>query len=408
MAGCAGRRSVARMADLARSEWRADPPDDAMLHALAQTDGRPGGPGGQVISMYLQTDPRVAANAAQTPAWMVAVRNGLRDVSAELERSDDRDAKLAWRERRAAVEAELEGLSHTDRGRSLVWFMDLEGALDVRYVLQVPVRESGVTLADQPVIAPLIELLDHSRPIGIVLVSGERVRLVHWAHGRIDEAGEETFELDGDGWRPYRGPSSATPGRGGRSGTTHVEHVEQRVEEHRDRFFSAAATATAERLSELGWTRVIIAAERAIAHRFRNMLPATVQDRIVAELAMNATDAHESEIAQRLEPAIEDLHRRDALAALHAMQRSAKGPAAVLAALAQGQVDHLFLDPHHRPTQTALPDIADTILRGARFTRAPERAIEAAITADATITTLSTDASPDLQAADGMLAGLRW
>jgi Bacterial archaeo-eukaryotic release factor family 10 len=393
------------MADLARSDWRADPPDDAMLHALAQTDGRPAGP---VISMYLQTDPRVAANAAQTPAWMVTARNGLRDVSAELEARDDREAKLTWRERRGAIEGELEGLGHADRGRSLVWFLDLDGALDVRYVLQVPVRESGVTMADQPVLAPMIELLDHSRPVGIVLVSGERVRLVHWAHGRIDEAGEEVFELDGDGWRPYRGPSSSTPGRGGRSGTTHVEQVEQRVEEHRDRFFHAAAAATAERLESLGWTRVVIAAERAIASRFRNALPAAVADRVVAELPMNAVDAHESEIAQRLEPAIEDLHTRDALAALHNMQRFAKGPAAVLAALAQGQVDHLVLDPHHRPTATPLAEIAEPLLRGDRFTRAPERAIEAAIAGDATITTLSTDASPDLQAADGMLATLRW
>lgn len=392
------------MAELSRDGWREEPPDDEMLQGLARPAAlRP------TVSMYLQTDPRIAANGAQTPAWLVALRNGLRDITAEVEARDDREARLRWRELSREIEAQLEGLSHTDRGRSLVWFLDLDGELDVRYALQVPVRESVVTMADQPVIAPLIELLDHSRPIGIVLVSGERVRLVHWAHGRIDEAGEETFELDGDGWRPYRGPSGgAGSGRAGRSGTTHVEQVEQRVEEHRDRFFAAAAAATAERLQALGWTRVVIAAERAVAQRFRNMLPSAVQVRVVAELAMNAVDAHESEIAQRLEPAIEDLHRRDALAAVDGMQRFAKGPAAVLAALAQGQVDHLVLDPHHRPTQTAIPDIAQPLLRGDRFTRAPERAIEAAIAADAAVTTLSTDASPDLQAADGMLAGLRW
>lgn len=374
-----------------------------MLQGLARPDElRP------TVSMYLQTDPRVAANGAQTPAWVVCLRNGLRDITAEVETREDREAKLRWRELRGQIEGELEALGHADRGRSIVWFLDLDGTLDVRYVLQVPVRESVVALADQAVLAPLIELLDHSRPIGIVLVSGERVRLVHWAHGRIDEAGEETFELDGDGWRPYRGPSGAVPGRGGRSGTTHVEQVEQRVEEHRDRFFAAAALATAERLEALGWTRVVIAAERVIAQRFRNALPAAVQDRVVAELAMNAVDAHESEIAARLEPAIEELHRRDALAALHGTHRFAKGPAAVLTALAQGQVDHLVLDPHHRPSATPLPDIAEPLLRGDRFSRAPERAIEAAIAADATITTLSTDASPDLRQADGMLATLRW
>lgn len=154
---------------------------------------------------------------------------------------------------RQDIEAELDSAATTGRGRSLVWFLDLDGTLDERYVLQVPVRDSLVAFAEQPVIAPLVELLDHSRPVGIVLVSGERVRLVHWAHGRIDEAGEEVFDLDGDGWKPYRGPAASTPGRGGRSGTTHVEQVEHRLQEHRDRFFATAAQATADRLEQLGW-----------------------------------------------------------------------------------------------------------------------------------------------------------
>jgi hypothetical protein len=396
------------MVELARTPWHVEVPDDAALHALARPPAlRP------TVSLYLLTDPRLAANTAQTPAWMVAARNGLRDVTAALETAaHDREARLRWREIRRDVEAELDGLAPADRGRSLVWFLDLDGTLDERYILQVAVRDSLVALAEQPVIAPLIELLDHSGPIGVVLVSGERVRLVHWAHGHVDEAGEEVFDLDGDGWKPYRGPSSSTPGRGGRSGTTHVEQVEQRVEEHRERFFAAAGEATAQRLRERGWLRVVIAAERSIASRFRQHLPPDVAYRVVAELPLNAVDAHEAEIAARLEPAVSDLHRRDAVAAVDALQahgpRAAVGPAAVLAALAQGQVDHLVLDPYHRPQELPLPELAEQVMRGERFARAPERAVEAAIAADAKVTTLEAGASPALQAADGMLAGLRW
>jgi hypothetical protein len=394
------------MAELARTPWRVDAPDDATLRDLAGPASlRP------TVSLYLQTDPRIAANAAQTPAWLVTARNGLRDVTTALELQEDREMRLRWRELRQQIESELDGLAPSERGRGLVWFLDLDGTLDARYVLQVVLRDSHVAFAEQPVIAPLIEVLDHSRPVGVVLVSGERVRLVHWAHGHIDEAGEEIFDLEGDGWKPYRGPSSATPGRG-RSGTTHVEQVEQRMEEHRERFFAAGARATAQRLQELGWERVVIAAERAIAHRFRHHLPPIVAQRVVADLALNTIDAHESEIAQRLEPAIEALHRREALAAVDAMQnngpQSAFGPAAVLAALAQNQVDHLVLDPHHRPAESPLPDLAAQVMRGERFQRAPERAVEAAIAADAKVTTLEAGASPALQAADGMLAGLRW
>jgi protein required for attachment to host cells len=405
MASRSARRSVRAMTDLTAT-WQAGPPDDAALHRLAQPAAR-----GLYVSLYLQTDARRPANAAPTPAWLVAARNGLRDVTAQLEDGEDREAKLRWRERRGEIEAALEALPPAGRGRSLVWFTDVDGVLDERHVLQVAVRDSHVAFGDQPVIAPLIDVLDHSRPVGVVLVSGERVRLLHWAHGEIDEAGEEVFDLGGDGWKPYRGPSSATPGRG-RSGTTHVEQVQARMEEHRDRFFAAAAEATAQRLQELGWERVVIAAERPMASRFRHALPEAVAARVVAELPLNAVDAHETDIADRLEPAVEELHRRDALAAAEALAadppHAAVGPAAVLAALAQRQVEHLVLDPYHRPAAAPLPAVAEAVLGSGGMQRLPERAVEAAIAADARVTTLEAGASPALQAADGMLAGLRW
>jgi hypothetical protein len=137
-----------------------------------------------------------------------------------------------------------------------------------------------------------------------------------------------------------------------------------------------------------------------------------VAARVVAELPVNAVDAHESEIADWLEPALEQVHRRDAQAAAEALAgdppHAAVGPAAVLAALAQRKVDHLVLDPYHRPAPAPLPAVAEAVLGAGGMERVPERAVEAAIAADARVTTLEAGASPALQAADGMLAGLRW
>jgi hypothetical protein len=391
------------MPDLAPSPWRTDVPDDATLRALAApAEPRP------TLSLYLRTDPRDAANAATTPAWLVAARNGLREVTEAVEQDADREARLAWRALRADVEAELEGLTPAQRGRSLVWFLALDGTVDRRQTLQIPVRDHLASWGEQATIAPLIEALDHSRPTGVALVSGERVRLLDWAHGRIDEAGEEVFDLGGDGWRPYRGPSSATPGRG-RSGATHVEQVEARMEEHRDRFFGVAARATGRRLGELGWERVIIAAEAPMAARFRDALGEDVAGRVVGELALNAVDAPETEIAQRLEPVIEMLHRGEAVATASRLEADGvAGPTAVLAALAQRQVEHLVLDPYHQPAAAPLSGMAAEVLGAAGQERIGERAVEAAIAGDARITTLEIDASPALQAADGMVAGLRW
>src|SRR4051794_34137067 len=115
------------MADLARTPWRLDAPDDALLHDLARPAER-----GPTVSLYLQTDPRIAANAAATPAWLVTARNGLRDVTAALDQSEDRDARLRWRALRQDIELALDGLPPGDRGRSLVWFLDLDGRIDER------------------------------------------------------------------------------------------------------------------------------------------------------------------------------------------------------------------------------------------------------------------------------------
>lgn len=376
----------------------------ASLHDLAAT-ATPG----PTVSMFLDTDPRDPANTAATPAWLTAARNGLRDVTDALEAGDDRDARLRWRDLRAEIEGELEAIAPAERGRGLVRIVALDGSLDVRDVLQVRLRGTTVTLADRPVVAPLAEALDHSRPIGVVLVSGERVRLVHWAHGIVDEAGEEVFDLDDEHWRPYRGPSRGTRDA---SGATHAEHLEARVEEHRDRFLAAAARATAERLEERRWERVVIAGEAPIVARFRNVLPEQVAARVVAELPINAVDAPEGEIADRLEPAVEALHRQDAIATadqLNGADRAAVGPAAVLAALAQRQVEHLVIDPYHLPADGPLPEIARELAGdGNGGVPLPERAIEAAVAADARVTTLDLTASAALQAADGMLAALRW
>lgn len=394
------------MPERAPTPWRTEPPTDAALHRLAEPGARR-----PTLSLYLRTDPRLPGNEGATPGWLIQARNGLRAAGERLEAGDDRDARLRFRVLREQIDAELADLPPGDRGRSLVWFLDLEGTLDVRHVLQVALRDDLVAFADGPVIAPLIEVLDHTRPVGVVLVSGDLVRLVQWAHGRIDEAGDEVFDLDTDDWRPYRGPAAGRPA-GGRTGATHAEHLEARTEEHRDRFLAAAGRATAQRLAELRWDRVVIAADGPVAARFRHALPEAVADRVVADLALNAVDAHESEIAERLEPLIDELHRREALAAVEELgaegPRAAVGPAAVLAALAQHQVAHLVLDPYHRPMPAPLPAVAEAMLGDGDQEALPERAVEAAIATDARVTILEAGASPALQAADGMLAGLRW
>jgi len=53
-----------------------------------------------VLTVYAdRTDPRDPANTAATPAWEVALRNGLRAVADRLEAAAERDARLRFRDR---------------------------------------------------------------------------------------------------------------------------------------------------------------------------------------------------------------------------------------------------------------------------------------------------------------------
>jgi hypothetical protein len=107
---------------------------------------------------------------------------------------------------------------------------------------------------------------------------------------------------------------------------------------------------------------------------------------------------------------VEELHRRDAVAAaerLNGADRAAVGPAAVGAARAQRQGEHQVIDPDHQPADGPLPEVARALVDGAGVPL-PERAIEEAVAADARVTTLDLSASAALEAADGMLAALRW
>ena len=40
---------------------------------------------GPVLSVFCRTDPRDPANSSETPGWLVALRNGLRDAAATVE-----------------------------------------------------------------------------------------------------------------------------------------------------------------------------------------------------------------------------------------------------------------------------------------------------------------------------------
>lgn len=379
-------------------------PDRAALERLATTTAAL-----PFLSVYLDTDPRDPANTRAAPAWSAALTGGLNEIGEQLEAGEDRDARLAFRDVHERMLAQAGELAPAELGRGVAWFVALDGSTEERFASRLRVAHHLVRLDARPFVSPLVDLADRGQPAGIVLVGQERVRVLEWSHGWIDEADDHELEIDQSDWRPHRG--TAGSGRN-RQTVTHTEHVAAREEAHRDRFLATAAHAVSERIDRAGWERVVLLGADGLAPRFHLELAAPARERVQLDLDLNLLALPASEIAQRVEPHLEALHLHRSLALADRLRSAgsdgASGPPAVLGALAERRVEHLLLDPFHTPDTTSLPALAQDVLDGADDRHVCERAVEAALRSDARVTTLSVHDSPALASADGMLASLRW
>jgi hypothetical protein len=374
------------------------------LRALAtETPDQP------VLSVYVRTDPRDPANTNHTPAWEIELRNGLRAVSEKLD--GDQTQQRSFEALRARVERELVELSASEQGRSVAWFLQADGETSRRMTLQVPVRHDQVVWDDRPFVSPLVDVADRGAMSGVVLVGGDFVRLLQIANGNIDEPDDSTYELSLGDWRPYEAYASANPARGQQT-VSHRERYEARVSEHRGQLFETATAATASRVENLGWERIVIAAEGQFASRFEEALPEALRTRVVAIIDHNVGHDDLPAIAALVEPLLADawLERTRRIVAVAHERASAGGAAALgpqetLGTLGEGRVEHLVLDPDYD-----FSPVADSI--PASIGRPPaligERAVEATIAAGGHVSVLAVSDCEELLNAGGMVALLRY
>ena len=73
-----------------------------------------------------------------------------------------------------------------------------------------------------------IDVVDRGRPTGLVLVSAEAIRLLHWQAGWVEQPERSLYELEPGQWRDY----DAYVGHPGRTPDgMHVGTFDQRVDE---------------------------------------------------------------------------------------------------------------------------------------------------------------------------------
>ena len=367
---------------------------------------------GPVLSAFCRTDPRDPANKGESPGWLVALKNGLRAAVASADGGHENGETA--RKLSGEAERRLTEISASERGRSVALFLSSDGSIDVLHTFQIPVRDNYVCLDGGPVIWPMMDVLDRGRRTGLVLASNDRIRLLEWRDGHVEELETSTYDPELDDWREYRGAARSNPSRGQQS-VTHTSAFDDRVDEWRGKFVKAAAKAIAESSRDLGFERLLIAADGELGREFLDALPAGVRDLVAEVVPTNLIDLSPAEAIQHLDPHLREAWRLrvngvadQAMERIQAGGRGAGGADETLLALAQGRVEHLLVDPYLEAETESLSDGGRQAIEQAGEASVQEALVELALRTDAQVSSASVEEVPVLADAGGVLALLRY
>jgi len=367
---------------------------------------------GPVLSVVCGTYQREPSSRSETPGWMVALRNGLRDAAAGYEGDHESQQQIAKLSK--AAEKRVTGASAVERGRSVAYFLSACGTIDSFHTFQIPVREDYASIEDGAVIWPMVDVLDRGQRTGLVLISHDHIRVLEWWDGQVSDLEASTYDLELGDWRDYRGTARPNGSRGG-SAVSNVSAYENRVEEWQARFIKAASKAVAETAADLKFDRLVIAAEGDLCGEFIDALPNETKDMVQARVSTNLIDMTPADVADHLDPHLRDAWRtqvnevgNQALARVQAADRGAGGPDEVLLALTEGRVEHLLIDPYLKAKDQTLSDGARQAIEDAGESSLQEALVELAIRTDAKVSSASVEEVPALAEAGGALALLRY
>lgn len=366
---------------------------------------------GLVLSVFCRTDPRDPANVSEKPGWLVALKNGLRDAAAAVE--GDHDATEAIRRLSKEAEDRLTRASAHDRGRSVALFLSADGTIDIFHTFQIPLRDDFAVFSSGAVIWPAMDLLDRGQRTGLILLSQDQIRLLEWEDGVVSDLESSVYNLELGDWRQYRG--SGGTGRTHQSSASQIDAYEDRKHAWRTAFMKDAAKAIAESTKDLGLERLLVAADRDLGSDFMDVLPQELHERVVAVVPINLIDSTAPDVADHLDEHMRQSWRDQvngfadhALERIQAGDRGAGGPDQVVAALIEGRVDHVIMDPFYEFEEGGLSGGVREAITEAGEETAREAAVEIALRTGAHVSSASVEEVPALAEGDGVLALLRY
>jgi release factor family 10 len=363
-----------------------------------------------VISIYLRFDP-----GDRGGAWRTELRNGF---AAVLEAADELDhrTRIALRATAERIGERFGNHDH-DLPRGEVGFVEV--ALDAggeRWwsTHLSPQTGASACFAEEPVVAPLLHLTKQGAERGVALVSAERVRLLEWAPGSIDQVESWELRVFSHEWRERKAPRVADPARGQGVSAAGRDQFGERLAENRERFLAESGGIAARLGADRGWRQILVFGPPEHVGSFQHgagssSLPAfeTAADADLISVPDGQVEARIEEATERLASERDRELVERALDETRGGDRGAAGVEETLAALDEGRVDHLVLDVARAAAACSSPLLPDPDAAPADGV-ASETLARRALLSSAEVSTVSGEAAELLTPVEGVVALLRY
>jgi hypothetical protein len=349
----------------------------------------------------------------RSESWRIELRDGLRTLETPKD-ADDRHR------RRAALETAVErilgrfpGDAPPPGGRTQLGYVAVgDDGQERWFTSNVPIERFDVVLADHPLLAPLVELAERARPLGVAVVSAERIRILDFAAGRIEEAAAFELETYEPSWRERKSQRPADPARQQGAGSSGKDQFGQRLDANRERFVKSAGAETASWAAERDRAELLVFGDRALAEAFAGEIGKAIEPRHVDDADLVSAPANE--IAGRVLEALPEIDgsRQQAFVdrALDAARSGGRGSLGLeetAQALAEGRVERLLLEADR--DLGSHPELAEPLgIEPERARDIREWMIEAALSTSAAVTLLRGEPVEALAGEGGAAALLRY
>ena len=361
-----------------------------------------------VLSVYLRLDP-----GQRSPNWPTKVHNDLSATLSAGREGMDHKARQALEATAKRLERDL----HADEeppaeAAGLIGFVEVAGKpADERwYAVRIPPRRTEVLHAAVPAIHQLLELLDDGAPMGVVVVSSERVRLLDWRLGRMEQLHDWELEYFAGDWRERKSQRPHDPAHGEAVSAAGRDQYNQRLEATRERFAHQTGELARAEAWNGDWRETLVFGDERYVSQFARGFGAVLALRHVdgADLISESIAQIERRVGE-LVPGLNRDRERSLIErikdAAYSEGRSSLGIQETLQALQEGRVDHLVYDAGREYSNASLASLGES---GANRLPLIERMIEYAVSTGAAITPVEDESAEFLEEQDGVASLLRY